>query len=195
MLEVGDHDNPRVDEEVRDAVDEHHLLEAPDHGPVGEAADDEGETNVRPDDLPLVVLAEDDGRRQEVVRVRGVTLLTSRVHDKVQGEADELVHAHPEDGHRDVVKRLGEERLRLLGNGDAHNLILVGSLGQATLLAGTRDEHLVAGQATSRGVVTAVRDAPGMVRHKEGRVDEPADGVVDRLAAREGLVAALVAMC
>jgi hypothetical protein len=60
------------------------------------------------------------------------------------------------------------------------------------LLARARDKDLVAVDVTGRGVVPAVRDAPGVVRDAEGRVEDPSDSVVDRLALGETLVAALV---
>jgi hypothetical protein len=43
------------------------------------------------------------------------------------------------------------------------------------------------------GVVTAVRDPPGVVRHEDKRVEHETDSVVDALRGRERLVTALVA--
>jgi hypothetical protein len=50
----------RVDEEVRDTVVEHHLGKGALVGPVAGAEEDGKDTEVGPEDLPLVVLAEDD---------------------------------------------------------------------------------------------------------------------------------------
>jgi hypothetical protein len=60
VLQVGDHDEVRVNEEVRDAVVEHHLGERASVRPVRGAGEDSKDAEVRPEDLPLVVLAEDD---------------------------------------------------------------------------------------------------------------------------------------
>jgi hypothetical protein len=60
VLEVGDEDEPVVDVEVRDTVDDEHLEEAPLDGPVGETGKDGKDTEVRDDDLGRLAVLEDD---------------------------------------------------------------------------------------------------------------------------------------
>lgn len=60
VLEVGDKDEPMVDVEVRDTVDDEHLEEAPLDGPVSETGKDGKDTEVRDDDLGRLAVLEDD---------------------------------------------------------------------------------------------------------------------------------------
>lgn len=60
------------------------------------------------------------------------------------------------------------------------------------LLARARNKDLIAVDVTGRGVVPAMRDAPGVVRDAESRVEDPSNGVVDRLALGETLMTALM---
>lgn len=66
MLEVGDKNDPVVDPEVRNTPVESHLSEAALVGPEGGTGNGEEEAKVGPNNLPLVVLAEDDGLGVEV---------------------------------------------------------------------------------------------------------------------------------
>lgn len=45
---------------------------------------------------------------------------------------------------------------------------------------------------TSGSMVSSMRDSPRVVRDQEGRVQDPTNGIVDRLGLRVGLVTALV---
>ena len=61
MLEVGDEDEPVVDVEVWDTVDDEHLGEAPLDGPVGKTSNDGTNSNVGDDDLGSLGVSEDVG--------------------------------------------------------------------------------------------------------------------------------------
>lgn len=61
VLEVGDEDEPVVDVEVWDTVDDEHLGEAPLDGPVGETGNDGTDSNVGHDDLGSFAVSEDVG--------------------------------------------------------------------------------------------------------------------------------------
>jgi hypothetical protein len=61
VLEVGDEDEPVVDVEVRDTVDDEHLGEAPLDGPVGKTGKDGTDSNVGDDDLGSLGVSEDVG--------------------------------------------------------------------------------------------------------------------------------------
>jgi hypothetical protein len=69
VLEVGDEDEPVVDVEVWDTVDDEHLGEAPLDGPVSETSENGTDTDVGHDDLGSLAVSED-------VRL-GVVVLTS----------------------------------------------------------------------------------------------------------------------
>lgn len=61
VLKVGDEDEPVVDVEVWDTVDDEHLGEAPLDGPVGETGNDGTDSNVGHDDLGSFAVSEDVG--------------------------------------------------------------------------------------------------------------------------------------
>lgn len=54
------------------------------------------------------------------------------------------------------------------------------------------DEHHISFHVASGFVVFAMGDLPGKVRDQKGRVAEPTNSIVQRLARREGLMATLV---
>lgn len=60
------------------------------------------------------------------------------------------------------------------------------------LLTSAGHEDHVALHVARGLVVLAVADLPAEVRDEQSGVQEPADGVIERLAGREGLMAALV---
>lgn len=70
----------------------------------------------------------------------------------------------------------------------------VGRLEWQKALLGPRpgNKHLIARQVTRSGMMPCVGDAPGVVRNEEGRVEDPTDGIVERLGGAECLVAAFV---
>jgi len=75
---------------------------------------------------------------------------------------------------------------------DTKQLALLLHGTETELASGLGNKDFVTGKVTSSGVVTTVRDSPRVVRDKEGRVDDPTDGVVDGLGRRVGLMTALV---
>lgn len=110
----------------------------------------------------------------------GMVVVTGDVVKKVHGPAKQLLGnevASSEDGG--LLKQLTE-----LVQGLAHT----GSV----LLTGLRDEHHVTGDVTGGLVVLAVGDLPREVGDQQERVTDPANGVVQGLGRREGLVTALV---
>lgn len=66
MLSEGDGDQPVVDLEVRQDVQDQGLLESTLADPVSDGREDDQETDVGHDDLGPVLGLEDDGRRLEV---------------------------------------------------------------------------------------------------------------------------------
>ena len=73
VLEVGDKDQPVVDVEVWDTVDDGHLGKASLDAPEGQGGEDEGDTNVGNDDLRLFAVLENVGVGVEVCDVRSRT--------------------------------------------------------------------------------------------------------------------------
>jgi len=63
---------------------------------------------------------------------------------------------------------------------------------QLELRAGFWDKDLVLRHMPSRCMMLGVADSPGMVRNPKSRMEDPANGVVNCLRFREGLVSALV---
>jgi hypothetical protein len=61
VLEVGDEDEPVVDVEVWDTIDDKHLGEAPLDGPVCKTSKDGSNSDVRDDDLGGLAVSEDVG--------------------------------------------------------------------------------------------------------------------------------------
>lgn len=98
VLEVGDEDEPVVDVEVWDTVDDEHFGERPLDGPVSKTGNDGSDTNVGQDDLPGLAVSENVGLGVEVytsnrvrrhgkeltVGVGGVAKLSRGVPDQVQ---------------------------------------------------------------------------------------------------------------
>lgn len=109
-----------------------------------------------------------------------VVVVAGNVGQEVVGPADELLgneHEQGDDGG--LLAELGQ---------------LVGKAAEAggLLLAGLGHEDHVALHVAGGLVVLAVGDLPAEVGHEQGRVEDPADGVVKDLGGAEGLVAALV---
>lgn len=90
MLQEGDGHQPVVDVKVRDQVVVDDLREGSAVGPGAQGTKQEGDSDVRRDDLSVVSLVEDDGVGVEVVGEPGVVLLTRGVSDQVQRPAEEL---------------------------------------------------------------------------------------------------------
>ncbi|KAI3480672.1 hypothetical protein L1887_57149 [Cichorium endivia] len=209
VLEVGDHDEPVVAEEVGDNIVAEHVGETAlgKHAPGSERAESSSDADVRDDDLRAVTLVKDDGVGVEVVGVLGVVELAGGVPEEVEGPAEELLNKDVgEVVERSILEDLGEPLAPSLVNVDGTDLLLdsvlvvrvVARLGgglqrkAVALRSGAGNKDLVTGKVAGGGVVTGVRDAPRVVGHEESRVEHPADGVVERLAGAEALVAALV---
>lgn len=90
VLQEGDGHQPVVDVKVRDQVVVDDLREGSAVGPGAQGTKQEGDSDVRRDDLSVVSLVEDDGVGVEVVGEPGVVLLTRGVSDQVQRPAEEL---------------------------------------------------------------------------------------------------------
>lgn len=187
VLEVGDHDEPVVDAEVRDEV----VLDDAGEATVevaeeGDERDHADEESVREENLGAVALVEDERRRLEVVGPRRVPQLTGGVAEEVRGPTEELLDEEPVQA---VDRRVLEELVEFNVGRDAE---LLAGRGGLVVRGGTGDKDLVAGHVAGRGVVLGVRDAPRVVRDQNERVEEKTHRVVDGLGRREGLVTALV---
>jgi hypothetical protein len=102
-------------------------------------------------------------------------LLASNVGEKVHNPAKELLKKNvPKGKNRSIFGSLGNVSNR-------EKLLL--SLG---------NKNHISLEVTSGLVVLAVRNSPGVVGDKKGRVKDPANNVVDSFRVREGTVTALV---
>ena len=107
-------------------------------------------------------------------------VVTSQVSEQVTGPAANLLaDKHPGGPNRRLLQQL----VHLMQN-VAH---LCG-----VLLASTRQEDHVPLHVAGGFVVLAMADLPTEVRDQQGRVTKPADSIIERLAWRKRLVAALV---
>lgn len=97
VLQVGDHDQPVVDPEVRDTIVSHHGTERSLRDGVGNGAESEGNSNVGHQDLRSVSLVKDDGLWIEVVGALGVVQLTRRILEEVHGPSEELLNQEVEE--------------------------------------------------------------------------------------------------
>jgi len=193
VLEVGDEDEPVVDVEVRNTVDDEHFGERPLDRPVGKTGKDSTYSNVGHDDLGSLGVSEDVGLGVVVVGSNGVTKLTGSVVDQVQGPTEELVHHHVEElEERRIFNSLSELGLSESGDVDTLDLLVLLDSGVTQLRSSSGNKDLVSGHVASSGVVLTVRDSPRVVGNKEDRVQDPSNSVVDVLAGRVTLVTTLV---
>lgn len=100
----------------------------------------------------------------------------------------------PEHGAKGrVAQRVPELLLHLFVNGRARK-VFPGRIerGQATLRTRLGDKDLVVGQMARHRVVLCVCNPPAVVWHAQSRVQDPSDGVIERLALAERLMSTLV---
>jgi hypothetical protein len=195
VLEESDEDEPRVNPEVGNAIDAHHLTESTVIGPGAEDTEPKSDTNVGNDNLPGMVRCVERGLGDKVVSEPRVPPLSRRVPDQVQGPSEEQLHSTPKGGtDRRVSDSFQKFLLNLCRDVEAEQVVATGCVKgrKANLLAGFGDKDLILGHVSSRSVMLCVRDAPGVVRDTETRVKKPSDGVVDRFALTESLVSTFV---
>ncbi len=170
-----------VDPKVWKEVDDHNLRDGSLVSPVSESGEGDRDTNVGPDDVPLVSSLEDDRRRREVVGTGRVVSLSRSVDSKVSGPAEKLSNEKVVACHEGrVFQSLSELFLSEFGNVDTGKLLILSSR-ETEFLSGLGDEDLISGQVAGSGMVSTVRDSPRVVRNQQGRVDEPSNSVVDGL--------------
>jgi hypothetical protein len=109
-----------------------------------------------------------------------VIVVACHVGDQIQGPSKQLLRHQLERG---VYWRLFEQLVHLM-----HDVAHSGCM----LLAGSRIEDHVSLDVARGLVVLAMADLPAKVRNQQSGMAEPTDGVVQRLAWREGLMATLV---
>jgi hypothetical protein len=195
VLEEGDGDKPVVDPKVGKEVPDEEVLEAEVLVDEVESSAGQGETKIRQEDQLLVLALVQRAGGVEVVDTteKTVTLtltlalgllvmvgVTGDVGDDVKRPAEELLQDHVGSGSDGgLLHQLGE---------------LVNSVTDSASvdLTGLGKEDHVALHVTSGLVVLAVRDLPREVRDEKSRVENPANGVVEGLGGREGLVTTLV---
>lgn len=178
VLQVSDKDKPVVDPEVGDNVVKSNGRESPLLDGQVDKSHGSQNTNVRDDNVHKVLLVKDRRRGKKVVGSPLVSvgvLLASNVGEKVHNPAKELLKKNVPKGKNGSV---------------------LGSLGDVSnreeLLLSLGNENHISLEVTSSLVVLTVRDSPGVVGDKKGRVKDPANNVVDSLRVGESAVAALV---
>ena len=195
VLEEGDGDEPVVDPQVGDDVPNKEVGEAVVLANPGKSSEGDGNADVGQENELLILLLVEGRRGVEVVdtleetvlladalalRLAAVVVVTSDVADQVHRPATQLLRDHVDQGSNGSL--LGKLVKLVNELADARSINLPG-LG---------NENHVALHVAGGLVVLAVGDLPGEVGHKESRVANPANGVVENLGGGEGLVAALV---
>lgn len=211
VLEVGDHDEVVVDDEVGDEVVLDDFGRSAAHAPEGEGGDGDADAEVRHEDLSKVTLVKDWRGRVEVCEVaarqvqaqsvpcsaqgtRASTLTVGPSAVVLSGSVPEEVHG-PADGllKNDVDEVPDGGVLKQLVHGFEEGLLLVLALDLGLDLDGVGlgceskvgsrlgNKDLVPLHGAGGSVVPGVGDPPAVVRYEEGRVEDPADGVVDGL--------------
>lgn len=165
MLEEGDQDEPVVDPEVRDTIDDGNFGKATFVAPESESTDHGDKSGVGKDNVPELALLEDDRRWRKVVGTLGVAQLATGVLEEVQRPSKDLVEEEvPERDNRRLVDGFSEIGLTLLRDVDTGNLGLFDDLGETKLFSGSWDKDLVSGEVTGSGVVLTVGDTPAVER-------------------------------
>lgn len=186
---------PVVDPEVGQEVPDEHVVPAKGVDKVAEPSGSQADTNIAENDEPGVLVFVQGAGRVEVADTAAeaivlalataltlalVVVVASDVGQEVVGPADELLADEHEQGvDGGLLGQLGQLVDKLA---ETRSLLLAG--------AGHKDHvtlHVAGGL-----VVLAVGHLPAKVGDEQGRVDDPADGVVVQLGRGEGLVAALV---
>lgn len=151
---------------------------------IGQATDCDCNTQVRPEYLGSMTFIKHDSVGVEVVcPPRGIMFLARSIDQKVSGKAhrlmDDQLAQSPQRGILQQVIHLLVEASRLR----SLDILLAGVLGQwgqTELRASVRYEGLVALHVTGGRMMLGVGDSPGVEGHQEGRVQDPADEIVDR---------------
>ena len=186
---------PVVYPQIWDEIPNEEVLEAIGSANPGEDASRDNKTQIAQEDQMLILPLIQRAGREEVVDTTGeaiplsltltlalalMAVVAGHVGNQVQGPAGKLLANHVSSGVEwGLVHQLRK---------------LVNCLSEASSinLPGLRNEHHITLHVAGCLVVLAVRDLPGEVRNQQRRVQDPADGVVDRLGGRERLMAALV---
>lgn len=183
--------HPQVGKEVPDE----HVGEAVGSGEEDQGSDGDTNTEVAEEnELGILALKQGAGG-VEVVDTGEVAVLLSlaaalnlALVEVVAGSVGEDIHGPAEELLEDRVDQSGNWGLL----GQLVELMNRTADTTSVLLAGLGDENHVALEVAGGLVVLAVGDLPGEVWHQQGRVADPAGGIVEDLGGREGLMAALV---
>lgn len=195
VLEVGDGNEPVVDPEVGKEVPDEHVGPAKGVAEVDEGGGGDSDTDVGDDDPGGLTLLIEGRAGVEVVDTSEpavllalattlalplVEVVAGDVGHEVVGPADELLTDKVDQGvDGGLLGQLG-------------NLMDETADARSKLLAGARNEDHVTRDVAGSLVVLAVGELPREVGDEKGRVEDPADGVVDQPGRGESLVTALV---
>ena len=184
-----------VDPEIRNEVPHEQVGPAEVVAEVDESGDGNGETDVaQHDQLSILGLVERtawvkvvDTVEETVLLALSATLelalvvvMASDIGQEVVGPANQLLTKKHDQGYNGgLLAELGQ----LMGQLAEARSLLLASLGY--------EDHVTL-DVTGGLVVLAVGDLPAEVRHKEGRMEDPTDGVIEHFGGAEGLVTTLV---
>ena len=195
VLQEGDHDEPVVDPEVGEEVPDKKIVEAEVVANPDKTRNSEGDTEVTEQDQVLVTPLVQGARGVEVVDTAEEAVLLSlalaldlalvevvagNVGEEVQRPSSKLLaNGVEESGDGSLFGQLADLVDKLANAGGIN-------------LTGLWDEDHVTLHVAGGLVVLAVGNLPREVGNKQERVADPANGVVESLGRREGLVTALV---
>lgn len=184
-----------VHPEVREDVPDEKIGKAIVLADPGECAEGNDHSKIAQKDKLLVFLLVQRARRDEVVDAASgavlhalafalglplVVVVTGHIEQDIRGPTAELLEDAVEGGGNGCLL------------GQLVELVCELADARSVLIPRLWHENHVALHVAGSLVVLAVGDLPREVGDEEGRVANPANGVVERLGRREGLVAALV---
>jgi len=167
VLSKRNSDQPMVDLQVRQDVENKDLLESTLRHPVSNDGEDDSETEVGDQDLGSVFRLEDDGRGGEVVGEPRVPLLSTSVPDQISGPSEQLLNDQVvEDDNRSITERFLEFFLSLLRDGSPIQLSLLGSSRRTNLTPRLGNKHLIPRHMPSSRMMPPMTDPPRMIRNE-----------------------------
>lgn len=178
VLQVGDVNQPVIDPQPGHTPHQSNGGEAVFLGEVVEGRKSGQDSNVRQDDVVVVLLVKNRrGRNKMVHNPLGSARisLASDVGQQISVPTKKLLNKQVVEGHDGGVLS------RMLETSQRHELLTLSG-----------DKHHISSEMTSGLVVLGMGDLPGEIRDHKSRVENPTNNVIDRLVAGESTMATFV---
>jgi len=167
VLSKRNSDQPMVDLQVRQDVENKDLLESTLRHPVSNDGEDDSETEVGDQDLGSVFRLEDDGRGGEVVGEPRVPLLSTSVPDQISRPSEQLLNDQVvEDDNRSITDSFLEFFLSLLRDGSSIQLSFLLDSRRTDLAPRLGNKHFIPGHMPRSRMMPSMTDPPRMIRNE-----------------------------